>query len=152
MRQRNLILLVVLVTLGACRFSDNQVTQTIATEHASELIRTISLVHSEVLEGMRVETISGDTVITHYNRGTVRRFILKDRAGYSGRIRLNSVDLNVGGAMVWIDASRLKVHGDGVTLDLNLNSSSSQKRFSGQDLMLDGDQVVPIGDGLGSGD
>ncbi|MFT4514561.1 MAG: hypothetical protein ACI89X_003929 [Planctomycetota bacterium] len=96
---------------------------------------------------MRVETMTGDTVITHYDRGTSRRFILKNRVGYRGRIRLHSVDRNVGGALVWIDASRFKVHGDGVALDLHLHSSSSQDRFKDQDPLLDGDRVVAVGDG-----
>ncbi|MGK0303043.1 MAG: hypothetical protein ACI89X_003930, partial [Planctomycetota bacterium] len=38
---RNLILLVVLVILGACRFSHSQVTQIVTTELASDVTRTI---------------------------------------------------------------------------------------------------------------
>ncbi|MFT4514560.1 MAG: hypothetical protein ACI91B_003271, partial [Planctomycetota bacterium] len=41
MRCRNLILLVVLVILGACRFSHSQVTQIVTTELASDVTRTI---------------------------------------------------------------------------------------------------------------
>lgn len=134
--------LAVLVAVPACRVAHSRVTVETPTEHASELLCVVQVDGEPAPSGMRVETIDGDTVVTRFEAGTRRRFVLKDRTGYRGQVLLDSVDLVVDGAELRIDGERLRLRDGNRNVEVLLQDDQGADRFDGQDLVIDGDGTV----------
>mgnify|MGYP007073194211 CR=1 FL=1 len=98
------------------------------------------------VDGMQVQTVGEDTVVTRLDDNRARRFILRGLSEYTGQIYLSAVDLVVGGTSVWIDEESFKAHGPAGSVDVALEDDDGEDRFGGKDLVFADGVLTAVGE------
>jgi len=136
-----------LLALSACSttsMSGNALLIREVTKAPHDLTLTITVGTTAKVSGMQVDTVGDDTVVTHIDKNRARRFILSGLTGYRGKLRIDSVDLVVGGTSIWIDDDSFKAHGPDVSLDVQLAGADGGDLVGAGDLILEGNELRAI--------
>ena len=82
--------------------------------------------------GIRVDTVGKDTVITMTRKGKSRLFAIQGMTGFRGTLARDSAELVIGEDRVSVRPERLSVHGPKGSLSVNL----SKGPLEGRDLIV----------------